>query len=88
MTRDQIENALNAGHVWAAMRNGRYWRLRRNGATQRWKTRPFDFRIPVKAGLKAYGEITHTSAIAYMSDPDWQAAHFLVTLGDIDPNTA
>jgi hypothetical protein len=33
-------------------------RWRRNGRTQRWKTRPGEFRIPVKFGLRTYGAIT------------------------------
>jgi len=37
-------------------------RWRRNGATQTWKTRPNDFRIPVKHGLYAYWEITADNA--------------------------
>lgn len=85
MTRQQIETALSEGRLWAAMRNGRYWKLRRNGATQLWKTRPFDYRIPVKAGLKSYGEVTHTSLVAYMSDDTWRAAHFVVSFG-ANPN--
>lgn len=35
---------------------------RRNGKTQTWKTRPEDYRIPVKFGLYAYGEITQANA--------------------------
>lgn len=31
---------------------------RRNGQTQTWKTRPNEFRIPVKFGLYNYGSIT------------------------------
>lgn len=59
MTRHEIETALDAGRLYAHMRNGNQWKLRRNGRTQTWKTRPGHFRIPVKAGLKSYGEITH-----------------------------
>lgn len=59
-TQQEIETYLDKGMVWAAMRNGRYWKVRRNGRTQTWKTRPGEFRIPIKAGLKSYGEITHT----------------------------
>ena len=33
----------------------RVWR--RNGQTQTWKTRPDDYRIPVKHGLKGYAQI-------------------------------
>ena len=31
---------------------------RRNGATQTWKTRPADFRYPVKHGLRDYSAVT------------------------------
>ena len=40
---------------------------RRNGQTQTWKTRPDEFRAPVKYGLYAYGNIT-----------DWNADEFHV----------
>lgn len=87
MTREQIELALDTGHLWAAMRrNGRYWKLRRNGATQRWKTRPAEYRIPVKCGLKSCASVTHTSYVSRISDTDWRAAHFVATMTDIDPN--
>ena len=29
------------------------------GAVQTWKTRPGHFRVPVKRGMREYGEITH-----------------------------
>ncbi len=38
----------------------RIWR--RNGQTQTWVTRPNDFRVPIKYGLKGYGEITRSNA--------------------------
>ena len=34
----------------------------RNGRTQTWKTRPTEFRIPVKFGLYAKGQIWHSNA--------------------------
>ena len=37
-------------------------RWRRNGATKVWKTRPMEFRVPVKFGLYAYGYITDSNA--------------------------
>lgn len=40
--------------------DGKRWR--RNGRTQTWKTRPGEFRIPVKHGLYAYGQIRETQA--------------------------
>ena len=33
-------------------------RWRRNGATKTWKTRPGEFRIPIKRGLREFGYIT------------------------------
>lgn len=37
-------------------------RWRRNGATKTWKTRPDDFRIPIKRGLNEYAYITPSNA--------------------------
>jgi hypothetical protein len=34
-------------------------RWRRNGATKTWKTRPGEFRVPVKHGMYSYGYLTH-----------------------------
>jgi hypothetical protein len=81
--RDAIETALAAGHLWALVGNGRYWRLRRNGATKTWKRNPAKFRIPVKAGLKTYGEVTETSPIGIGNPQD--APAFLVTSTDPNP---
>lgn len=51
---------------------------RRNGATKLWKTRPTEFRIPVKFGLRTYDYITqtdlhrfHTAAECPLNDPTW-----------------
>jgi hypothetical protein len=66
-TRIEIETALAQGNLWVLMGNGNYWRLRRNGKTQFWKTRPNEFSIPVKAGLRATGRVTHDSVI--VADP-------------------
>ena len=37
-------------------------RCRPNGACQTWKTRPAEFRLPIKSGMRDYGEITHRTA--------------------------
>jgi len=58
-TREYIEQALDDGRLSVVMTNGRVWKARRNGKTQTWKTRPNDFRIPIKMGLKSYGAIDH-----------------------------
>jgi len=58
MNRATIEAALDAGRLRCRMYNGNLWQCRRNGRTQTWKTRPNDFRIPIKIGYKTYGAIT------------------------------
>lgn len=40
-------------------------RWRRNGATQTWKTRPADYRLPVKHGMRDYSSIS----------PEWNCVH-------------
>lgn len=45
-------------------------RWRRNGRTQTWKTRPGEFRIPVKWGLRGYSYITHHDAGAFHTEED------------------
>ena len=72
---------LDAGHVWARMNNGRYWKLRRNGAVKLWKRDLFRYRIPVKAGLKVYSEITNQTEIGTF-DSDYQ-----FIFSSADPNT-
>jgi hypothetical protein len=84
ITLQSIEGCLASGQLWAHTRNGRYWVLRRNGMTQKWKTRPADYRIPVKAGLKSCGEVTHRSAVALIGDTNWRTADFVIS--NIDPN--
>jgi len=79
-----IEDALAAGYVWALMTGNRYWRVRRNGVTKLWKTRPDEFRIPIKCGLRACGEITHKSNIGAGNPQD--RPDFVITT--LDPNIA
>jgi hypothetical protein len=40
----------------------RQYAVRVTGTCQTWKTRPNDFRLPVKHGLSTYGAITHDNA--------------------------
>jgi hypothetical protein len=46
------------------------YRWRRNGATQTWKTRPSEFRVPVKYGIRSYGNITEVNADQYHTEAD------------------
>ncbi len=57
----EIGAQLDRGMICAAMHGGKWYRARRNGATKTWKTRPGEFRIPIKAGFKACGYIEHNN---------------------------
>lgn len=63
MTRQEAEAALDSHRLYAVMQNGRHWIARRNGATKVWKTRPNEYRIPVKTGLSCYGYVTQLSVL-------------------------
>lgn len=60
VTKEQAltENMFHEEHS----EGSRIVRWRRNGKTQVWKTRPDDFRVPIKYGLYSYGEITPDNA--------------------------
>jgi hypothetical protein len=45
-------------------------RVRRNGATKTWKTRPGEFRIPVKYGMYEYFYIDQNNADEWSTIPD------------------
>lgn len=49
-------------HVSTCNKDGSPLRVRVNGATKTWKTRPTEFKIPVKYGLYSYGYITDSNA--------------------------
>lgn len=46
------------------------FRWRRNGTTQTWKTRPSEFRVPVKYGIRSYGNITEVNAGDFHTEED------------------
>ncbi len=49
---------------------GKVYVWHRNGRTKIWKTRPGEFRIPVKYGLYDYGYIDHTMADVVHTEED------------------
>lgn len=72
-TQEQVEQALHDGALWVHMLDNRWWRSRRNGKTRTWKTRPGEFRIPLKFGFYGYGQITHNQQDGYViseTDPN------------------
>ena len=54
---------------------GKVYRWRRNGATQTWKRQPERFRIPVKYGLRSYGQITEAEASRFHTEDDCPDGH-------------
>jgi hypothetical protein len=64
----EIETALDNGKLFARISNGKYWECRRNGRTQRWKTRPEHFRIPIKFGFRGTGAVEHGSHVMLGKD--------------------
>lgn len=65
MTRAQFEQARHGQEFHHnAQRNadGTCRRWRKNGAVKTWKTRPQEFRVPVKHGLKTCDYITEREA--------------------------
>jgi hypothetical protein len=60
------ENAVLGSHVFAhktiTKKDGSLATARRNGTTKTWKTRPNDFKIPVKYGLRDCFYITQDNA--------------------------
>jgi hypothetical protein len=71
-----IQQAMTARefHFNERRPNGTCYVHRRNGRTQTWKTRPGEFRIPVKYGLRDYGQITHRNADQFHLPEDCQPA--------------
>lgn len=45
-------------------------RVRASGRCQTWKTRPAEFRLPVKYGMYQNGEITHSNASQWHTPED------------------
>ena len=62
-SHQQVRYELDHGSLWIRMNSGRYWKLRANGATKLWKRNPWRYRIPVKAGMYVFSEITNETEI-------------------------
>lgn len=59
ITKDNALTANNFEHTSLKNRDNSPLRVRRSGKTQTWKTRPNDFKIPVKYGLYESAYITN-----------------------------
>jgi hypothetical protein len=71
LTKDEALTASIFYHMSMKNADGTALQARRNGKTQTWKTRPAEFRVPVKHGLYDYDQITERNACSWtMRDPD------------------
>jgi hypothetical protein len=70
ITRDNIDQMIDAGRIAINVGQDRWVRIRRNGATKRWRRDPHRIRIPFMIGPHQVGTITSN--------------HFLPT-GELDP---
>lgn len=62
ITKEQALTASSFEHATEKNRDGTPLRARRNGKTVTWATRPNEFRVPVKYGLKFRFYIDHHTA--------------------------
>lgn len=69
LSREEIETLLDKRELCVRINSGRVWdSLRRNGATKLWKTRPAEFRIPIKYGFRGTGYIDQNTEIVRLAD--------------------
>jgi len=55
-------------YLWHKNRDGSFARFKVNGKIKVWKTRPEDFRIPLKRGLYEYWALTPNNITDFVSD--------------------
>jgi hypothetical protein len=62
VTKEQVTTDIKSHFHYGECRLSVGVAYRRSGQTKTWKTRPNDFRVPVKFGLYEAGEITQDNA--------------------------
>ena len=68
ITKDQAMTKRHFSHVTLKDSRGNPVVCRANGKCQTWKTRPNDFKLPVKYGLYQYFYITPENADEWVAD--------------------
>lgn len=69
VTVESIENNREFWHRTATNADGSPVRCRANGRVKRWKTRPNEFRLPVKYGLRECFYLTNANAHEWTPAP-------------------
>ena len=67
VTKENQEGVEEFYHISKTNFTGRM-KVRRTGKTKVWKTRPLEFKIPVKYGLYEFGYITQDNACDWAID--------------------
>lgn len=71
ITKSQAVEMGMEGHYrylynpWIKNKNGSFTSIRVNGRCKIWKTRPMEFRLPIKIGYRGYSYITHQNAVDF-----------------------
>lgn len=65
ITKEQAMTRREFWHLTYRNADGTPLRVRANGKCKTWKTRPEEFKLPVKHGLRDYLYIEHNSAHAW-----------------------
>lgn len=84
MTRDDAVNAnlrQTFYHARERNRDGTAVRCRVTGACKTWKTRPEDFKLPVKYGLKMSFYITPANAKDWLTEEPEVVTHVTCPIG-------
>lgn len=68
VTKENQENISTFYHVSLLDSRKQPLKCRRNGQTKTWKTRPNEFKIPVKYGLYEYGYIDESNCNEWTID--------------------
>lgn len=74
--QDALTQPRELWHVRKKNADGTPVRVRINGACRTWKTRPDDFRLPVKSGISHYGYITPANAAEWCLPERWAVERF------------
>lgn len=77
ITMQQALTAREFWHMTAKNADGTPVRCRRNGKTKTWKTRPGQFNVPVKRGLKECFNLTNSQAHEWCVPELWEAEHMI-----------
>jgi len=63
-------HGVNFHHVTLKNSDGTPLRARKNGQCKTWKTRPNDFRVPIKHGMYDHGYITQDNADEWVTEDE------------------